>query len=234
MSLLSYGGFCQDTLFYDADWLKLNSNTNAEYYKIVTKDQADTNIAEEKTYYRSGQIRQEDRYINYASHKLDGVSKTWYKNGRLKAEAHYKDGKLEGSLRSYWDNGQRKREDVYESGKLTEGHVYNLDGTEAQYYEYEIMAQYPGGLDQMKRYLTRNIKYPKKARKQGISGKVLLKFYVDTDGSIQNVKVEKGVSEELDQEAIRVVKKMPRWQPGRLDGEKVKTYYILPLNFRIT
>ncbi len=226
--------YCQDTLFYDKDWKKTDSYRKSEYYTIVTRDNSDTSKAKETSYFKSGQIRQEIFYSNYSKYKREGVCKTWYKDGKLKEEANYTDNKLNGKLQTFWDNGQLKRDDIYELGKLKEGSIYNSDGTPTQYYDYEIMPQFPGGFNELVRYLSTNIKYPKKARRQGISGKVVLKFIVDVDGSIQNITVEKSVSEELDEEAIRVVKKMPKWQPGLFDGTKVKVYYLLPVSFKLT
>lgn len=230
---LSEFGFGQDTIYYNREWRKTDSYLEMEYYSIITRDDADTSKAWENSYYRSGQIRKAAFYSNYSKGIKEGQSKTWYESGKLKEEAHFSNNKLDGKLLTYWENGQLKREDSYVSGKLEEGRVYQLDGSPEPYYDYEIMPKYPGGLNAMTRYIKANVKYPKKARRAGISGKVLLRFVVDGDGSVKNVSVEKGVSEELDAEAVRVIKNMPRWEPARLDGKKVSVYYMLPINFRI-
>lgn len=231
--VLSSKTFCQDTIFYDNDWKKTDSYRKSEYYSIITRDKLDTAKAKEISYFKSGQIRKEVFYLNYTMHYREGICKTWYKNGKLKEDANYKDNKLNGRLQTFWDNGQLKRDDTYELGKLKEGSLYNSDGSPTQYYDYEIMPQYPGGINELVRYISTNIKYPKKARRNGVSGKVVIKFIVDTDGSIQDVTVEKSVSEELDEEAIRLVKNMHKWQPGLVDGTLTKVYYFLPISFKL-
>ena len=81
---------------------------------------------------------------------------------------------------------------------------------------------YVGGMEQLIAYLSNNIKYPVDAKENGIEGKVIVSFVVEIDGSISNTMVEKGVHPMLDQEALRVVKMMPKWNPGKKDGENVK------------
>ncbi len=78
-----------------------------------------------------------------------------------------------------------------------------------------------------------NIKYPESAKKEGIQGRVFISFVVNKDGSISDVKKLRGVSEELDKEAMRVIKNMPKWKPGEQRGEKVKVEYALPINFKL-
>ena len=99
----------------------------------------------------------------------------------------------------------------------------------------EQMPEYPGGVTEMMKYVGSNIKYPKHARKKGIQGKCFLKFTVMKDGSIDSVRVLKGVTDcpECDAEAVRVVKEMPKWTPGRIDGRPVPVYFNLPINFTI-
>lgn len=232
--IVNYNVFCQDTIFFDSDWKKINTYKQSEYYSIILRDNTDTSKAKVTTFFKSGQIRQELFYSNLSKHLRDGASKTWYNDGKLKEEAYYADNKLHGKLQTFWDNGRLKRDDLYEKGKLIEGKIYNSDGAPTQYYDYEIMPQFPGGFNELVRFLTTHLKYPKKARRQGIQGKVVLKFIVDSEGSIQNITVAKSVSEELDNEAIRVVKKMPKWQPGLFDGTKANVYYLLPVSFKLT
>ena len=225
--------FGQDTLFYDANWKKVNHLRQSEYYTVTVKDKLDSTHAKETSYFKGGQPRQETFYSNYAKNIKSGSSKTWYKNGKLKEEAHYTNNQFNGKLQTFWDNGQLKRDDTYDMGRLVAGKLFNSDGAPTQYYDYEIMPQFPGGFNELVRYLSTNIHYPKKAKRQKVAGKVILKFVVDTDGAIQHITVEKSVSKELDAEAIRVVKKMPKWQPGLFDGIKVKVYYLLPVSFTL-
>ena len=82
-------------------------------------------------------------------------------------------------------------------------------------------------------YLNRNVRYPAIAEENGIQGRVVCTFVVDHDGSITDVKVIKSVDPALDKEAIRVVKSMPKWEPGKLKGEPVRVKFTLPVTFKL-
>ena len=97
----------------------------------------------------------------------------------------------------------------------------------------EQMPAFPGGQQELMNFLMKNVKYPKEATDKGIEGRVIVQFVVDKDGSVVEPKVVKSVSPELDQEALRVVKKMPKWQPGKQNGEVVRVKYHIPVSFRL-
>lgn len=96
-------------------------------------------------------------------------------------------------------------------------------------------AEYPGGRGALIKYLSERIQYPDIARELGLSGKSILQFVVNADGSISNVKVVKGMKDckECDAEAMRVVKTMPKWTPGKKGGKAVRSYFTLPVQFAI-
>ncbi len=97
----------------------------------------------------------------------------------------------------------------------------------------EQMPSYPGGSGALMEYLSKNIKYPPVAEENGVQGRVILQFVVERDGSITDVKVLKSVDPSLDKEAIRVVKSMPRWIPGKQNGQAVRVKFTLPVTFRL-
>ena len=97
----------------------------------------------------------------------------------------------------------------------------------------EEMPEFIGGTEAMYAFLQSNLKYPEVARNNNISGQVFLEFVVERDGTIGHVKVLAGVYPELDQEAIRVVKMMPKWKPGRQMGKAVPCYFNIPVRFTI-
>lgn len=103
---------------------------------------------------------------------------------------------------------------------------------------YDIVdepAEPPGGMAALKRYLAENIKYPQTAVEMGLEGKCYLQFVVSENGYISNVRVKKGVTDcpECDQEAIRVVKSMPKWTPGKVNGKAVNSTFSLPVSFKL-
>jgi len=97
----------------------------------------------------------------------------------------------------------------------------------------EKMPTFPGGEEALMDFIGTNIRYPKYAQDHGISGRVFIKFVVMPDGSVSNVEVLKGIGGGCDEEAVRVVKMMPKWIPGEKDGKKVRVSYTLPINFRL-
>lgn len=97
----------------------------------------------------------------------------------------------------------------------------------------EEMPTFPGGEEELFKYLQRNIKYPAIARENGISGRVYVTFVVDKDGKIKDAKILRGVGGGCDEEALRVVRNMPDWKSGRQNGRPVQVQYNLPVNFTL-
>lgn len=97
----------------------------------------------------------------------------------------------------------------------------------------EKMPEFPGGEDAMRRYLARNIRYPLIAQENGIQGRVICQFVVNADGKIVDVQVVRGVEASLDEEAVRVIKSMPAWTPGKQGGKSVRVKYTLPIRFKL-
>ncbi|MCR4848771.1 MAG: TonB family protein [Bacteroidales bacterium] len=97
----------------------------------------------------------------------------------------------------------------------------------------EEMPDFPGGTQKLADYLAKNIKYPQMARESGIQGRVFISFVVEPDGSVSNVNVMRSLGGGCDEEAVRVVKSMPKWKPGKQRGKPVRVSYILPVNFKL-
>ena len=93
--------------------------------------------------------------------------------------------------------------------------------------------QYPGGYEAMYKFLASNIVYPKQAKENGVTGKVFVSFVIEKDGSVTNVKLVRDPGCGLGEEAVRVVKMMPRWKPGMQRGTPVRTQFMLPINFEL-
>ena len=97
----------------------------------------------------------------------------------------------------------------------------------------EVMPQFPGGQIAMLKYIMENIKYPEQAMKEGIQGRVTVRFIVEKDGSISNVKPVLSVHPLLDKEAVRVVESMPKWSPGKQNGKPVRVRFNVPVMFKL-
>lgn len=97
----------------------------------------------------------------------------------------------------------------------------------------EQMPAFPGGDTEMMKWLGENLNYPVIAQEAGIQGRVVVRFVVTKTGAVDEVKVMRGFDPACDKEAVRVVKSMPKWNPGRQNGEAVAVYYTLPVTFRL-
>ena len=98
----------------------------------------------------------------------------------------------------------------------------------------ETMPEFPGGQQALFKYLSENVKYPVIAQENGIQGRVICQFVVNKDGAIVDVEVVRsGGDPSLDKEAIRVIKSMPKWNPGKQRGKAVRVKYTVPVNFRL-
>lgn len=96
---------------------------------------------------------------------------------------------------------------------------------------YPEVTQFVGGQDSLMSFIRKNAKYPEKAKAEKKSGNVYVSFIVDTTGEVTDVKIKRGVSPELDEEAIRVVKLMPKWKPAHQEGKLVKQQFSFPIRF---
>ena len=98
----------------------------------------------------------------------------------------------------------------------------------------DVDAEFLGGPEAMKQYIQENVVYPEISRKVGDQGRVYISFIVEIDGSISDVKVMRGVTVELNEEAMRVVRNMPRWKPAEVQDKKVRARCRLPITFILT
>ena len=97
----------------------------------------------------------------------------------------------------------------------------------------EEMPEFPGGMNELLKYLAKSIKYPVIAQENGIQGRVICAFVVNRDGSIVDAEVLRGVDPSLDKEALRVIMSMPKWKPGKQRGKPVRVKYTVPVTFRL-
>ena len=101
------------------------------------------------------------------------------------------------------------------------------------YLEPEVLPVFPGGTEELMKYLRENVKYPHVCQQQGIQGSVIVQFVVNADGSIDDATVVKPVNVFLDREALRVINAMPKWEPGVKDGKAVRVRFTIPITFKL-
>ena len=97
----------------------------------------------------------------------------------------------------------------------------------------EDMPEFPGGEQAMMDFVGKNVQYPKEAMEKEISGRVLVGCIVEKDGSVNEVKIVRGIGGGCDEEAVRVVKAMPKWKPGKEKGKPVRVSYMMPIFFKL-
>ncbi len=120
------------------------------------------------------------------------------------------------------------------SAKKTEANKPDMKPDKNGVYQIcEQMPQFPGGEKGMMEFVTKNIAYPQEARDKEIEGRVFVRFVIEKDGSVSDVKVAKGIGGGCDEEAVRVVKAMPKWIPGKQDDKPVRVSYTMPFFFKL-
>jgi protein TonB len=105
--------------------------------------------------------------------------------------------------------------------------------TDGAYQKVDVMPVFPGGDVGLLKLIADSTRYPKDAKEKGIQGKVIVRFMVKKDGTVSEVSVLQGVSPSLDTESIRVVKTLPKFTPGELNGKKVPVWYMIPITFKL-
>jgi|688.fasta_scaffold215281_3 protein TonB len=111
----------------------------------------------------------------------------------------------------------------------------SLKVEEETIYDFaEVEPSFQGGPEALNKWIQANVVYPESALTKNEQGFVYVKFVVNRDGSIEQVSIRKGVSEALDKEALRVVKSMPNWIPGKEEGKPVRVSFTLPISFRLS
>lgn len=180
------------------------------------------------SYFDNGQLCDSTNFYN---NQQNGIFLEYYENGQLKRQGTYVLDRLHDTLETYYESGAKKRFDIYKNGVLVKGELVDEKGNLQKYEDYEIGSTFPGGQEEMMKFIVDKMVFPEEALDYGIEGKVYLGFSVDTSGVIKKIKVLHSISPILSKAAIEVIEMMPNWIPGKIDGEKRMTYFTLPINF---
>lgn len=243
-----------DTVFYDQDLMKTSEDS---FMYLVVRTNYDGGY-QEKIYTKSGSLYKEGNYLLKDEFPLEsGLFVTYDSTGTIEAENNYLNGKRSGDQREYYpsgslyyseqlaDNiehgkrmvfykdGKLKREEVFEDGKLLNSNCYTQDGRDTVYYKFMTHPVFPGGDEARIRFLIKKTRYPLKAIRKKLQGIVYLSFTVTKTGAVDRPRILRGVHPLLDNEAIRVINAMPKWEPGSLDGKPVNVRFNMPMKFTI-
>lgn len=129
-------------------------------------------------------------------------------------------------------SGSGKGKDTVETDVPFDGR--NVSATDTKVHSYaEVMPQFPGGQDALVRFLSANIKYPADARENNVQGTVYMSFVIDKNGKVTSMQLKRGIGYGCDEEAMRVLSKMPDWEPGKMDQHPVNVQFAIPISFRL-
>ena len=168
-------------------------------------------------------VRGVDPDLDAEALRVVNQSPKW-KPGKQKGEAVRVKYTLPIMFRLGNDSSDSKAAEAPREAKVDENGVYQV---------CEEMPEFPGGMAECMKYLSKNINYPEDCKKEGVQGRVIVQFVVDKDGSIKDPTIARGVHPSLDKEALRVLSSMPNWKPGKQKGEAVKVRYTIPVMFRL-
>jgi len=167
-------------------------------------------------------LNQFDTTENYIK---EGEYGLYNSEGKLMATVNYKNNKRHGSQKDFYLNGNIKRIVEYDNGYRELEKSFDDQGKEIELNNtIDIAPAYPGGLKEMYQYMANNF-----VQRINLSGKIIAEFVIATDGSVTNIKILKGLHKKLDEEAIRMLKSMPKWKPGTQNGIPVRVVYTLPI-----
>ena len=113
--------------------------------------------------------------------------------------------------------------------------IKNDSVNEETFVPYEIQPQFPGGEEELIYFIKKNLNYPKDAILKKIQGKVIVRFMITPTGDVTNIKVLRGIGKGCDREAVRVIRKMPKWEPGGIVGDcyPCEVWYTIPIVFKL-
>lgn len=223
----------QQITYFDKSGNQVTASAAYDHAEAVTRDPDAPNRATVQEFSAKGTLLSVTHYSDYVKMIEDGPYEDYYPDGKRHTVGAFRQGKLDGELKSYWENGKLKRDDVFSGDKLLHGKCYDSTGRTVSHTKYRVMPEFPGGDAGFIHYLSTSVHYPKDARELGIQGTVVIKFNIEKNGRISDASVSKSVAPDIDQEALRVVRAMPRWKPGTLDDETVIEHYSLPIRFKL-
>ena len=198
---------------------------------------------DEEKFYVAGNLEGEykewknKKLIQSGQYKADEMNGEWtryWENGKVDEKGTYENGNKVGEWNYYFKSGQLAAQELYVEGEIPTTLWWNEDGT-TKAFDASICAdpQFPGGQDAMIRFIQKNLVYPPVSIDSDERGKVFIKFTVEVNGNINDVDIVRSVTEDLDDETIRIIKAMPKWTPGT-DHNRVKpTLFVLPISFRL-
>lgn len=244
----------QDTLFYDRYWRKTTIKDSVHFYRIATKMENNFKVED---YYASNKIQMIGYVVslkqdsktghfqyfhengnlssegNFEFNEREGSWKFYYENGKIWYQTFYYKGLMNGELKSFYRSGELKRKANFKNDVLVKEKCFDSKINNADYLPIIVDPMFVGGEEWMHRFMDLNINYPKKAKEDKIEGRVVVRFLVTKTGSLDSIEIISQPQPILDEEAIKAIKKMPTWIPGKADCEFRDEHFVYPIVFKL-
>lgn len=181
----------------------------------------------------------EESFQDEAGKIRNGKCLYYHLNGTLDSAGEFSNNVSDKSWFFYNQQGRCVRQKDYENGMVVKDTVFaepdkSSSGKEPALVPGEVESSFRGGPRGWLQFLNANFEYPQRALNKQIAGTVQLQFIIEANGKVQEPFIKKSVEYSLDEEALRIIRKSPAWNPASKDGEKVKSYKMQPLTFRLT
>ncbi|RYU92520.1 TonB family protein [Mucilaginibacter terrigena] len=221
-----------------------------EYYpngkrKSIRNFEKGVIVGDAVTYYSNGSLHTIQNHSLkdiYLKQCLDTAGNILANNGNgkwLKTSDGNLEGYMEGPVLNGKEEGEWKRyiadtvyTIVYKQGQIISGEEF-LKIKDSVFEKVDVSPSFPGGDSAFGKYLSRNIRYPARARENNVQGRVVITFIVEKDGTITNIRVLRGLGSGLDEESVRVLAESPKWKPGLSKGKPVRVQYSVPISYAL-
>lgn len=223
------------TIYFDNQWKQCSKETSSYYRKYHKTESKEYNVQD---FYNSGQLQMVGTFKKRNWKEKNGRFIYYYKNGQKKSEVEYVDNKRTGKWTTWHENGNIKSEAEYKNGELISlTKEFDEDGNFLFEYAGDIKlldnyAEYESSIPDYLKFLKENIHYPEQAKQFNQQGVVFISFFIDENGNVYDTKILRGVSEDIDKEAIRVIK-LFKWPKPIYKGKEIILKFNAPVKFTL-
>jgi len=222
---------------YDANWKNTTDTKNAAYIEHIK--QVNDTCWQWDTYNFSGPMIRSERTKDADGNIMHGTSYYLNAKGSMDSTRSFANNLAHGTWYYYNDTGKAILQKDYENGRivkvvdiLKEDSIKKASGA-TQEKEEGIHAVFPGGIKGWMNFLLKNMQYPERAVKGEITGKVYVFFMADKEGNVTDPRIFRSVEYSLDEEALRIIRKSPKWEPAIKNGKQVNMYMLQPIVFAL-
>jgi len=225
-----------DYLKFDSLVDYLDSNYNkvdqamSSHYSVIKKGKSSFLVS---YYQKNGTLVEEQKCRTIKPNVKHGQNVIYFENKKVKAKGTYVNDKKEGIFKTYNQDGVQIKEEYFENGLPNELETDNSGEETLIYCVCEEPPSFPGGEDAKKKFFKDNLVYPERAKKKGNEGVVYIEFVVERDGSISKPMIKRDIGYDCGEEALRLVKLMPKWEPAIQRGKAVRFQFALPIKFNL-